>query len=260
MLPLQVDRERFFKALEAAKKRDKAGIGTQNEKLVHATLKNYFYEEGAVMEAPVGSFVADLLYENEIFEIQTSSFSYLKRKLPALLAEHEVTVVCPLMRQKTLYWIDPQSGALGGGRKSPKRGQPCHLLHEMFYLADFIGHPRFRIVIFLYDGEEYKLADGWSRDGKRGAHRKERVPIEVVDLFEISSEYDLALLLPRGCPPVFTTKEFSRLSSLRGLRLGAALKLLLQKGVVAREKKNRAYEYTVNRKEFIRYEFEKKDG
>ena len=81
MLPLQVDEARFAKALQRAKGRDKEGIGTQNEKLVHATLKNYFFEDGAVMEAPVCGFVADLLLEKEIVEIQTSSFSYLKKRV-----------------------------------------------------------------------------------------------------------------------------------------------------------------------------------
>ena len=255
MLPLQVDEARFAKALQRAKGRDKKGIGTQNEKLVHATLKNYFFEDGAVMEAPVCGFVADLLLEKEIVEIQTSSFSYLKKKLPVLLDEgYDVTVVCPLMRQKILYWIDPQSGQLSGGRKSPKKGQPCHLLHDFFYLSDFIEHPHFRIVIFLYDGEEYKLADGWSRDGKRGAHRRERVPTAPVDLIVVDGSYDLAALLPENCPSVFTSKEFSRISSLKGLRLGAALKFLLHMGVLAREKKNKCYEYTVIRKEFVSYE------
>ena len=251
MLPLQVDRERFALALEKAQAREKEGIGTQNEKLLHATLKNYFFKEGALQEAPLCGFVADLLSDEGVVEIQTSSFSYLKKKLAVFLESHPVTVVCPLMREKTLYWVDPQSGDLSKGRKSPKKGQPCHLAGELFYLSDFIGKEGFRIVIFLYDGEEYKLADGWSKDGKKGGHRMERIPLCPVDFIELSSPYDFGVLLPQNCPPVFTAKEFSKCSSLKGRRLSGALKLLLHTGVVTRTREKREYLYTVTRKEFL---------
>lgn len=251
MLPLQVDAERFAFAIEKAKNRQKEGIGTRNEKLVHAAFKNYFLRDGALAEAPVCGFVSDILLEDEIIEIQTSSFSYLKKKLPVFLKSHKVTLVCPLLRQKTLFWVDPADGSLLKGRKSPKKGHPCHLLPDFFYLSEFMGHENFRIVIFLYDGEEYKLADGWSRDGKKGAHRIERVPTGLVDLLEISSPYDLAALLPENCPQTFTAKDFSRLSTLKGMRLGRALKFLLDAGICQREKKKREYIYTVTGKEFI---------
>jgi hypothetical protein len=251
MLPLQVDRERFLLALEKAKERQKEGIGTQNEKLLHATLKNYFLTDGARAEVPICGFVVDLLSPDGVIEIQTASFSYLKKKLPVLLMEHPVTVLCPLMRQKTLYWVDPQSGTLSKGRKSPKKGQPCHLAGDLFYLSDFIGKEGFRIVIFLYDGEEYKLADGWSRDGKKGSHRIERLPTEPIDFIELSSFYDFGMLLPESCPPTFTAKEFSKYASLKGRRLSGALKLLLHTGAVTRTKEKKEYLYTVMRKEFL---------
>jgi hypothetical protein len=76
MLPLQVDRERFLLALEKAKERQKEGIGTQNEKLLHATLKNYFLTDGARAEVPICGFVVDLLSPDGVIEIQTASFSY----------------------------------------------------------------------------------------------------------------------------------------------------------------------------------------
>lgn len=257
MLPLRVDADRFFASLERAKAREKGGIGTQNEKLLHATLKDYFAFEGSVAEYEVEGFVADLMTEEGIVEIQTGNFSYLRKKLPALLEKHSVTVVYPLMRQKTLYWIDPQSGELSPGRKSPKKGKYCHVPGQIYPLMDLAGHVNLHLVIFLYDGAEYKRADGWSKDGKRGSHRVERVPEAPVDLLLLSAPYDYGALLPENCPAVFDAADYSRRTSLRGRRLSGALKLLLKTGVLSREKQGRSYLYTVNRKEFIVYESEK---
>lgn len=254
MLPLQVDRERFFAALNEARSREKEGIGTQNEKILHATLKRYFATEDALAECGVEGYVADLLVGGEIVEIQTGNFSYLRKKLPPLLENHPVTVVCPLMRNKTLFWVDPLTGALSRGRKSPKRGRYCHLLGQLYPLMDLAEHENLRIVVFLYDGEEYKRADGWSKDGKKGSHRVERVPTEPVDLLLLKSPYDYGALLPENCPPQFSALEFSKCTSLKGRKLSGGLKLLLKTGVLSRQKQGRSYLYTVNRKEFIVYD------
>ncbi|MBP3320763.1 MAG: hypothetical protein J6M12_00265 [Clostridia bacterium] len=254
MLPLRVDADRFFASLERARAREKGGIGTQNEKLLHAALKDYFAIEGAVAEYEVEGFVADLFAEGELVEIQTGNFSYLRKKLPALLEKYPVTVVCPLMRSKTLFWIDPQTGELSGGRKSPKKEKYCHLLGQIYPLMDLIGQEGLRLVVFLYDGEEYKRADGWSKDGKKGSHRVERIPTEPVEFLVLSSPYDLGALLPENCPERFSAADFSKFASLRGRKLSGGLKLLLKAGVLSREKQGRSYLYTVNRKEFIVYE------
>ena len=254
MLPLRVDADRFFASLERARAREKGGIGTQNEKLLHATLKDYFAIEGAVAEYEVEGFFADLFADGELVEIQTGNFCYLRKKLPPLLEKHPVTVICPLMRSKTLFWIDPQTGELSAGRKSPKKGKYCHLLGQIYPLMDLVGQEGLRLVVFLYDGEEYKRADGWSKDGKKGSHRIERIPTQPLDLLELCSPYDYAALLPEGCPLTFDAADFSRRTSLKGRRLSGALKMLLKIGVLSREKQGRSYLYTVNRKEFIVYD------
>ena len=137
MRRLEVDKERFACALKDAAERQPEGIGMLREKLLHATLKNYFLEDGALPEQKVGKYIVDLLGKNGIMEIQTGSCAPLRPKLQALLPLYPVTVVCPIFRKRTVFWIDPQSGALSGGRKSPKTGKYSDILPELIYLAPF---------------------------------------------------------------------------------------------------------------------------
>ena len=171
MRRLEVDKERFACALKDAAERQPEGIGMLREKLLHATLKKYFLEDGALPEQKVGKYIVDLLGKNGIMEIQTGSCAPLRPKLQALLPLYPVTVVCPIFRKRTVFWIDPQSGALSGGRKSPKIGKYSDILPELIYLAPFLDEGHFRLLLFLYDGAEYKCKDG-TRGRKRSAALK----------------------------------------------------------------------------------------
>ncbi len=245
MRRLEVDKERFACALKDAAERQPEGIGMLREKLLHATLKNYFLEDGALPEQKVGKYIVDLLGKNGIMEIQTGSCAPLRSKLQALLPLYPVTVVCPIFRKRTVFWIDPQSGALSGGRKSPKTGKYSDILPELIYLAPFLDEGHFRLLLFLYDGAEYKCKDGWGKDGKRGAHRQERVPEKAVEMLLVENSGDCRALLPAGCPERFTEKEFGKRTGMRGRKRSAALKGLLECGVLKRKKEGRVYIYNL---------------
>ena len=126
MKRFSIDQKRLERARQDAGERQSedggADIGTLREKLLHATLKNYFSGEDDLPEQKVGRYVVDLLGPNGATEIQTGSLLPLKRKIGALLESMPVTVVCPVMREKMLYWIDPESAEVSPGRKSPKKG------------------------------------------------------------------------------------------------------------------------------------------
>ena len=248
-----IDRARLERALQDAAERQSegAGIGTLREKLLHATLKNYFSGEDDLPEQKVGRYVADLLGPDGVTEIQTGSLYPLKKKIGALIGKMPVTVVCPVMRQKELFWIDPITAEVFPGRKSPKKGAPSDLLPEMLYLLDWIGKENFTVVVFLYDGQEYRLKNGRGTDGKKGGERYERRPTEPVDLFILQSRYDCSALLPEGCPPSFTASEFSKRTRFRGRKTWAALKFLTEAGVVTRDDTVRPQIYRVAREEFL---------
>ena len=69
------------------------GIGTLSEKTVHAVLKAFYEPDPEHQESPVENFVADILRDGEIIEIQTRGFNKLRRKLDTFLKYYPVTIV-----------------------------------------------------------------------------------------------------------------------------------------------------------------------
>ena len=235
-----------FLTHERANALKSGGIGTLGEKTLHAVLKEYYAGEDGEKEAKIGRYYADVFRNGRIIEIQTGSCSVLQRKLRAFLTEYEVTVVLPVMREKTLFWIDPESGEVSKKRKSPKKGRITDALPEMLYLEEFLPHPGFKAEIFLYDGEEYRLSDGWGNGGKRGAHRFERLPKDAAERYILSGIRDAGKLLPDGCFEKMTREDFARLTGFRGRKLWAALKFLCGNGILTAKKSGKRLLYTVN--------------
>ena len=118
--------ERFadaIRSIEIAEK-DHGGIGTYNEKTLHAVLKNFFEPDSAYHEIPVNNYIADIKNSDGIIEIQTSGFGTIRDRLEVFLSLSDVTVVYPIAAVKSLVWIDPETRAAESKRKSPRRYCP----------------------------------------------------------------------------------------------------------------------------------------
>ena len=181
---LEVAIRRAQAALSGRKDLQK-GIGTQMERMLHCVLNYYFEPDESHQEVRVGSYIADIYrpHDNRILEIQTRGFDKLRDKLDAFLPEHKVTVIYPIPREKMLYWIDAETGEAHPGRKSPKKGKEWEILVEIYRLPKQQMHPNLSFLPVLMDLEEYRLMDGWSRDGKKGSHRIERIPYDIQEGF-----------------------------------------------------------------------------
>ena len=207
-------------------------IGTLNEHTLHLALKHYCEPDSAYHEIPCEGFVADILRSGQITEIETRSFSNVKRKLATFLKDHTVTVVYPIAVRKWIIWIDPATGALSEKHRSPKKGRPVDVAYELYKLLPYLKHPRFRLRLIFCEVEEYKRRDGWSRDGKRGATREERIPIGFFGetLLTCPSDYlVLADVIPDG---TFTSSSFAQANKLKGRYPWYVLKILLAMGIV----------------------------
>lgn len=210
-------------------------IGTLNEHTLHLALKHYLEPDPAFHEVPCLGYVADILRDGAITEVETRSFANIRRKLAAFLGEYDVTVVYPVAVKKWVVWIDPETGEMSERHKSPKKGRPSDVLIELLRLSDFLTNPRFRLRLIFLETEEYKRRDGWSRDGKRGATRQERVPLSFLGelLCERPRDYEkLVETIPEGS---FTAAEFAAANRLRGRFPWYALKILEQVGVIERD-------------------------
>lgn len=220
----------------------RGGIGTLGEKTLHAALKRYLAPEELHREVRVGRYVADIVNEKGIIEIQTGSFGRLREKLNFFLDHYPVTVVYPVAAVKWLIHVE-EDGALSPRRKSPKRGGAWELLPELFSLREQLARPGLGFLVPLLEVEEYRLRDG---KGRRGYTRWERMPVRLLDEVAAAGRDEFWRLLPPGLEGEFTAKDFQargRFSRMKGsLALSAAKEL----GAVERVgSRGRAYLYRV---------------
>lgn len=243
-----VDPELFQAACEYVKGLEKGamGIGTLSEKTVHAILKYYYAPNPAYHEQKVGSFVADIMVDGEIMEIQTRGFNNLRRKLDAFLPEHEVTVVHPIAHHKWLSWIDPQTGEVSKPHKSPKTGTIFHLIPELYKLKMYLHNEHLHFTIPLIDVQETRLLNGWSYDKKRGSTRNDGIPVGIYDEVRLNSLKDYLLLLPEGLPEPFSVFDYKKAAHISQSIAGTGLNILHSLSLVERVgKQGNAYLYKV---------------
>ena len=156
-------------------------IGTLNEGALHAALKRHYGGAEAQFEVPFSGFVADVVRDDTIFEIQTSSFSGLERKMRALADQNPVVLVHPIAAQKNLVRIkDPASGDFTR-RKSPKKGKLCHILSELVYLPSLLNHPNFSVEVALIEEEQHSIYDPKARRGRGGWRTRGRHLVELLE-------------------------------------------------------------------------------
>ncbi len=248
-------------------------IGTLREKRLHAAIKRYICPDESCHECPVGELilnvdagkeqkkrrmVADILCKDEIVEVQTGGFFPLRDKVAWYLAHtpYRVTVVHPVAAVKYLSWIDPASGDILSRTRSPKRGRVKDIARELYWLSEFIGDPRFSVRILLLELEEYRMADGWGRDKKRGSSRYERFPTALLGDVTLASPADFALyFLPtqltekniEGRSSPFTAADYARATGIRGKATYSMLRILMRLGFVreTEEKLGRSRGYEV---------------
>lgn len=236
---MAVDRRRFERVRDEVLRHapQRQGIGTLGEKALHMILKRYMEPFEGNHETKIGPYVADIVGEEGVVEIQTGAFNRLRPKLEALLPVARVTVVYPIPHRKWLTWLDPETGEAIGQRKSPKQGSFYHAFYELYKIKSLLTHPNLRLHLLLLDMEEYRRLDGWSYDRKRGSTRHERIPLALVDELRVEGAEDYQQLLPRELPESFTSADYARVSRLRPDGARTALNVLRAVGAVEREGK-----------------------
>lgn len=191
------------------------GIGTLGEKTLHAVLKNYYEPYGDNQEIKVGSFVADIVGENGIIEIQTANFGKLIKKLDVFLEYCDVTVVYPMAAVKYLSWLDPATGELTQRRKSPKRLTMYDCARELYVIRYALDNPRFHLRLCMLELEEIRFLNGKRsrRDPKKGSTRCDRIPVSLIEEISFDCVDDYRQFIPEGLKGEFSCKDFARLAN-----------------------------------------------
>ncbi len=216
------DPKRFIETKEAvlASERERNGIGTLGEKSLHLILKSYYEPLTALHEQKLGRYVADILNEDGVIEIQTRSLSAMRKKLEAFLEVTHVTVVHPVVHNKWVTWLDGTTGETTKPRKSPKTGTVYDAFWELGGISDLLLHPNLTICLVMLDMEEVRFLDGWGNGGKRGSSRCDRFPKALLSETFLSGQDAYRALLPDSLPAFFTRRELAAAAHVRMERRG----------------------------------------
>lgn len=185
-----------------------SGIGSLNEKPLHAALKEWYRQEGDQVEAPMEGFVVDLVRDGLLIEIQTRGFASMRRKFDRLLDSHAMRLVHPVAAEKWIVKLG-EDGREVSRRRSPKRGIAADVCAELVSFPSLLSHPNFTLEILLVEEEEVRTPDakkGWRRGGYV---IEERRLVEVLDSVEVGSPKELLEFLPDGLPDPFTTADLA---------------------------------------------------
>lgn len=194
------------------------------------------------MEVPIDGFVADVLKNNQIIEIQTSNFSGIRDKLRELIKKHEVLLVYPVAAEK---WIVKERNSFGEKtqrRKSPKHGEFEEIFYELVSMPHLINSSNFSIEVVLTEEEDIRRKSedvSWRRRGWKTVDRK---LLRVIDKTCFKQATDFLVFLPPSLDMPFTNKN---LAAATGYSKGLAQKItycLRKMGVLeVPKKRGRAY-------------------
>lgn len=184
-------------------------IGTLNEKPLHAALKQCYAKPGDRLEVAVDNYVIDIVRGDLLIEIQTRSFSAIKRKLTRLVPHHPVRLVYPIAREKWIIKLDKDGRNPASRRKSPKRGTVEEVFVELVSLPTLLKHANFSLEVLFIQEEEHRRYVG-----KRGRRRRawvthERRLLQIVDRQLFETPTDMSALLPLSLAESFTTSDLA---------------------------------------------------
>lgn len=223
------------------------GIGTLNEKTLHITLKSYFEPDKSKHEIKVLGYVADIVNDSGIIEIQTQGLNRLRKKLDVLLDYTNVTIVYPIAQTKWLYWIDKETGEISKKRKSPKKGNEFDAFKELYKIKMYLNNQNLHICLVLIDLEEYRYLDGWSNDKKKGSTRCERIPIKINQEIFLNELKDYKRFFPSDLNLKFTSRDFSKAAKINLRTAQIALNILsFKKAIVKVGKTGKLNLYQLN--------------
>lgn len=230
---------------ETALPPESVGIGTYNEKRIHRIIKKFVCDDESCFEVKVGRYVADVLKDGHITEIQTAGFQSLTSKIGYYLESTDlhVTLIHPLIAQKRIVRADKESGELFYAKTSPKHQKPSDALPELLYVAEFIGNPRFEIKLFMISADEYRYSEKM-RYRKKGAYDNDIILRELLSTELIDENAIRDLVTPSLRDGTHSASDFGKALGMSGRRLYRALACLVKLNILEKiPAGKRSYKY-----------------
>lgn len=185
------------------------GIGTYNEKPLHASLKQLYRRSGDRTEVPIDGYVVDILRGDLIIEIQTANFASIAKKMRDLASRHRVRLVYPVPHERWIVKLPADANGQTLRRRSPKRGGMEDVFDELVSFPDLITHKNFELEVILTQEEQLRRFDGRRGRSRHGWVVVERRLLGTTDRLLIRSPGDLARFLPSDLPEPFHTLDLA---------------------------------------------------
>lgn len=242
---------RFSDALGRAMIRQKGmhgSVGTQNEKLIHATLKNYYAPFSDEQEIKIGNFYADAVNEEGIFEIQTRALKRLSEKLRQFTAGSHVNIVYPIEANVRTTYIDTETGEIVKEIPYRSYNPKLKLFSELYSIREFIFDGSVSVILARLKLDKRVYFSGRMPNMKSRLARKklyiEKIPLELLEEIRLDTPRDYARWLPAKLPERFTKKEFC--AAAKDSPASLRLELLRTAGLLEQVgKSGRSYVYSV---------------
>lgn len=209
------------------------GIGTMGEKTVHSVLKYYYQPDGDLHEVKIGRYIADIYDGTTVTEIQTRGFYRLKGKLAAFLKLCPVRVVYPVRRSKRMIWIDPATGETTKPRVCPAARGEYSVFPELYAIKDLLGAAGLTITLCPVDYDEYRIKDGFGKDGKRGSTLSDRIPAAIGEETDLDSLKSYNRFVPAALCEPFTSRDFAAAAKIRQPLSTVAINVLCAVGAIS---------------------------
>ena len=214
-------------------------IGTLNEGPLHQALKAQYASQYAAssrssLEVPVGTYVADVLGDDDVlYEIQTGGFGAIRRKLEHLVGEHKVVLVHPIAAVRMIVKMPTEANTTVTRRRSPKRGHPAHVLDQLVHIPALLAHPNFELEVVMVEEDEVREFDPRRVRRRRGWRVVRRELNAVVARHRFRGLDDLFDLLETPLPDPFTTLELAE-ALRQPRRLAQKMAYVLREGGATR--------------------------
>jgi hypothetical protein len=184
-------------------------VGTLNEGHLHASVRELYLQPGDEVEARVDGYIADILRDDLIIEIQTGSFGKIARKMRDLVTRRRVRLVYPAPRDLWIVKMSQDAAGEPTRRKSPKHLGAIDVFCELVSFPELIVHENFELDVVLTAEESVWKYEGPKRWRRRGWTTIERRLLSVYETVSLRRAGDYATLLPAELPAEFLTSDLA---------------------------------------------------
>ena len=187
-------------------------IGELSENQLHNSLKKYYFRKGDIIEHKLEGYYIDIFRDDTLIEIQTSSFSKVKKKYDNLLKNYKIIMVYPISSSKWISKIGRDNKITK--RKSPKSENIYNIFDELVSIPNYINHQNFSIEVINIHQEEIRKTIVPKRRYRKNWKTVDRKLIKVINTHLFNNKFDFLKLLPQNLPEEFTTKDVLETSKI----------------------------------------------